>query len=402
MEEMKSGVGFSRRDFLKSAFLAGAGWLLNSCSASGSQSQERTISLAPSSQRLYVGTYTNGNAEGVYLYRLDPARGALSQVGKSPAGANPSFLALHPNGRYAYAVNELAEFQGKPGGAVSALAMDSETGSLSLLNQRPSGGTYPCHLAIDRTGRWLFVANYGSGTLAVYPIESSGRLGAATDVIQHHGSGLDPMRQDGPHAHAVNVSPDNRFLLACDLGIDKVLVYRMDLENGKLISHAETGFPPGSGPRHLDFHPNGTSVYVISELKTTLTAFQFDSEAGGLNELQILSTLPEDYSGEQSGAEVLVHPSGKFVYCSNRGQSNSLTLFAADESTGRLTFVGTTSTHGRTPRNFAIDPNGRFLMAANQDSGTLASFTINPQTGDLGFLETANVPSPVCLKFAPA
>jgi 6-phosphogluconolactonase len=357
--------------------------------------------MKPSPLLLYAGTYAAENANGVYLYHLDPVSGALTEVGRAQAGANPSFLTPHPDGRHLYAVNELTEFQGQPGGAVSALAVDPEAASLSPINQRASHGTLPCHLTIDRTAYWLLVANYGNGTLAVYPIEADGSLGPASDVIQHQGKGLDPQRQEGPHAHMVNVTPDNRFVLACDLGIDKLLTYQLDLEKGQLLPHAETVLPPGSGPRHLDFHPSGKYVYVINELSATLMAFTYDTEAGRLNELQTVPAFPDDYFGEKAGAEILVHPSGKFVYSTNRGQSNSLAGFAVDESAGRLTLVGHTSTLGRTPRSFVIDPNGRFLLVANQDSGSLVVFEINIQTGDLSYLSKVNVPAPTCLMFAP-
>jgi 6-phosphogluconolactonase len=277
------------------------------------------------------------------------------------------------------------------------MAIAPQTGSLSPLNRQPSHGTYPCHLALDRTGNWLFVANYGDGVLAVYPVAEDGSLGPASDVIQHRGRGPDLERQQGPHAHAVYPSLDNRFVLACDLGIDRILVYRFDPEKGKLVLQHEVGAQPGAGPRHLDFHPQGQYLYLINEMSATLTAFRY--EDGQLSELQTASILPEGDPGPRSGAEVAVHPSGRFVYASNRGESNSLVIFAVDETTGRLATLSYQSTRGSSPRGFAIDPGGRFLLVANQDSDSVVSFKIDPTTGELGFMSQIKLPSPACVLF---
>ncbi len=351
---------------------------------------------AASPLRLYVGTYTFENAIGIYRFHFDPAAGSLADAGPALESANPSFLALHPNGQYLYAVNE----QGEPGGGVSALGIDPQSGALSLINEQPSHGTLPCHLSIDATGRWLFVANYGSGSLAVYPIQDGGSLGEASDVIQHEGHGPDQGRQEGPHAHAIYVTPDNRYVLACDLGIDKVMIYRLDREQGKLLPHGEAVLQPGAGPRHLDFHPNGKYVYVINELDSTLAVFAYDAEAGRLSALQTLSTLPEDYTGPKSAAEIMVHPSGRFIYASNRGQSNSIAIFAVEETSGKLALVGHVSSQGQNPRHFTIDPSGKYLLAANQDSDSIVTFALDLGTGHLSELSSTEIPWPVCLKFA--
>jgi 6-phosphogluconolactonase len=242
------------------------------------------------------------------------------------------------------------------------------------------------------------VANYGDGTLAAYPLGADGRIGALSQMVQHRGRGANPERQEGPHAHFVAFAPDNRFALSCDLGIDKVLVYRFTSADGQLEQHGEAALPPGAGPRHLEVHPNGRYAYVISELNATLTVFSYAAESGKLAELQTISTLPADYSGPKSAAEVLAHPSGRFVYASNRGH-NSIAMFAADEASGTLTWLGHASTRGETPRSFAIDPAGAFLLAANQDSDTVASFRIDAQSGMLQYLQSIAVPKPVCLTF---
>ena len=348
----------------------------------------------------YIGTYADAEAAGIYLYQMDNATGALDYRDSFKAGANPSFLTLSPDNKYLYAVNELADFQGQPGGAVSAFAIDASSGKLTFLNQQPSHGGAPCHLTTDRQGRFLFVANYLSGTLAVYPIETDGRLAAASHIVQHSGKGVNAERQEGPHAHFVGFTPDNRFVLSCDLGIDQVLGYRFDSANGKLLSHSAAELAPGAGPRHLAFHPAGQFAYVINELDSTLTAFEYAAETGTLTRLQTLSTLPEGYTGFNSCAEVAVHPTGRYVYGSNRGH-DSLVIYAVNEATGKLTLMSHEPTRGKNPRHFAIDPGGLFLLAANQDSDDVIVFQIDTRTGQLSYLQQINVPKPVCLTFWP-
>jgi len=347
---------------------------------------------------LYIGTYAEPDAASIYLYHMNPANGALEYWDSLKAGANPSFLALSPNGQTLYAVNELDTFQAQAGGAVSAFAIDPQSGKLAFLNQQPSHGGAPCHLTTDRQGRFLLVANYASGTLSVYPVDSDGRLKAASDVVQHLGQGMNAERQGGPHAHCVTVTADNRFAQSCDLGIDKVLVYQFDSVNGKLLTHGEAVLAPGAGPRHLDFHPTGRYVYVINELNSTMTVFAHAAETGTLTKLQTLSTLPEGYTGPNACAEVGVHPAGGYVYGSNRGH-DSIVIYAVEEATGRLKLVGHEPTRGKTPRNFSIDPTGAFLLVANQDSDTVVNFQIDTHTGRLSYLQRINVPQPVCVQF---
>jgi 6-phosphogluconolactonase len=356
---------------------------------------------------VYVGTYTTWQhaplkALGIYAYQVDLASGALTLAHTMPQVSNPSFLVLDSRQRYLYAVNEVPELDGTTGGGVSAFAIEPGTGPLRYVNRQPSHGVDPCHLCLDRTGRYLLVANYTSGSVAMFPIEGDGQIGAASDVVQHHGSSVNVERQAGPHAHSINVDPGNQYALVADLGLDRILVYRLDLERGKLVPNDPPGAStaPGAGPRHLDFHPSGRYVYVINEIGSTLSAFAYDASAGTLRELQTLSTLPEGFGGENGCADVHVTPSGRFVYGSNRGH-DSLAGFAIDQATGKLTRVGWTSTQGQTPRNFGIDPTGTLLLAANQDTCTIAAFRIDSETGQLTPLGSpSSVPTPVCVKFA--
>ena len=345
---------------------------------------------------VYVGTYTGKGSEGIYVYRLDPSTGALTSVSKTAGLENPSFLAIDPKGRCIYAVRE----SGRQGGAVVALSRNSTTGELTILNEQPSGGQGPCYVTVDREGRFLLVANYGSGHVAMLPIADDGRLQPATSVVQHEGSSVNPNRQKGPHAHCVVLDAANRYALAADLGIDKVMVYRPDFEHGKLLPNDPpfVRSEPGSGPRHIAFHPTGKYVYVIEELSSTIAAFTYDADAGTLKPFQKIGTLPEGFQGTSTCADIHVHPSGRFLYGSNRGH-NSIAIFAVDDKTGGLRLLGHEPTQGKTPRNFAIDPSGTFLLVANQDSDTIVTFRINQ---DLGALmptgQVCRVSMPVCLK----
>jgi 6-phosphogluconolactonase len=353
---------------------------------------------------VYVGTYTHGDSEGIYVYRIDISTGALGYSSKATGVENPSFLAVDPESRYLYSVCEVAEFAGQPTGVLKAYAISPETGELTYLNQQPSGGTVPCHVTVDQTGRFLLVANFGSGSVAALAILGDGRLGEATGFVQHEGSGVNPQLQDGPHAHSINLDPANRYALAPDRGIDKVLVYRLDLEGGRLVPNDEpwASVKPGAGPRHFDFHPSGRYAYVINEIDSTITAFTYDGAKGRLREIHTVSTLPEDFEGSNTCADIHVSPSGRFVYGSNRGH-DSIAIFAIDLSTGRLTHVDHEPTQGKTPRNFAIDPSGTLLLAANQDSDTIVTFRIDQETGKLEPTgHVANVPSPACLTLIPA
>jgi 6-phosphogluconolactonase len=313
---------------------------------------------------------------------------------------NPSFLAIHPGTKFLYAVSEVSDAGGKPTGAVAAFAIDPKSGKLKLLNQQSSQGAGPCHLNVDRAGKNVLVANYGGGSCAVLPIGADGKLGEATAAIQHKGKSVNPQRQEGPHAHSINLDSANRFAFVADLGLDEVLVYRFDSTKGSLTPNDPPAgkVAPGAGPRHFAFHPAGKYAYVINEMASTVTAFAYDPERGTLQELQSITTLPAGFSGNTSTAEVVVHPSGRFLYGSNRGH-DSLAIFKIDEATGKLTAAGHQLTGGKTPRNFAIDPSGKWLLAENQGSGTIVVFKIDSQTG--GLSETGHVlkvGSPVCVR----
>lgn len=351
---------------------------------------------------LYVGTYTNRQSKGIYGWRFNPDHGDLKPLGLVAETADPSFLAIHPTGRFLYAVNEVANFQGQRAGSISAFAINHETGKLRLLNTVSSHGPGPCHLALDHTGKCLIAANYDGGSIAAFPVREDGRLGDASSFFQHGGTVALPQRQGGPHAHAVLIAPDNRFALVSDLGLDQVLSYRLEAARA-LLTAANPPFvklAPGSGPRHLAFHPNGRFIYCINEIKPTISTFSYAN--GVLKELQTISTLASEFHGENTTAEIVVHPDGEFVYGSNRGE-DSIAVFKVDPSNGTLSFLQRVSTGGKTPRNFAIDPNGSYLFAANQNSDTIVLFNIDRHTGRLTPAnQTLEAPSPVCLTFVPA
>jgi 6-phosphogluconolactonase len=353
--------------------------------------------------RVYFGTYTGARSKGIYLGELDLKSGQLTVTGLAATTTSPSFLALHPSGKFLYAVNEIDRFAGQRGGSVSAFAVDPASGALTPLNQEASRGAHPCHIIVDRQGKNVLVANYTGGNVAVLPIAADGRLGPATGFVQHTGSSVNASRQKEPHAHGMTLDAAQRFAFAADLGLDKVLIYRYDANAGTLSPNdpAAGQVPPGSGPRHFVFHPGGRSAYVINELTSTVTTFRYDAATGALEPRQTLSTLPADYTRSNSTAEVAVHPSGKFLYGSNRGH-NSIAIFGIDAETGLLTAVGHEPTQGRTPRNFAIDPTGSYLLAANQESNTVVAFRIDPETGRLTATGApVEVFAPVCVEFVP-
>jgi 6-phosphogluconolactonase len=334
----------------------------------------------------FIGTYTGPQSKGIYSLQYDPATGKLSNPTLAIESSNPSFLAV--NGKYLYAANEDQD------GAVSAYAIDGA--KLTFKNRVSSRGASPCHIAVDHSGKWLFVANYVSGSVAVLPIRADGSLGEASAVVQHQGSSANRERQEGPHAHQVVLSPDNRYLLVADLGTDQVFVYRFDPAKGTLAEASAPKLTPGSGPRHLAFAPNGRFVYVVNELTAAVDVFRWN---GSLERLDSASMLPSDYRGAKSGAEIAIHPSGNFLFASNRGH-DSIAMFriAAD---GKLTPIGHVPTGGKTPRNFVIDPTGKFLLAANQDSGDIVTFEIDATTGMLKPLGSpAAVPAPVSIAFS--
>ncbi len=361
----------------------------------------------PTSFWLYAGTYTSDSksdgSQGIYLLELDAHSGVLSMPRLAAKAINPSFLAIHPSRNFLYSVNEVSEFGGRDGGGVSAFAIDQAQGTLTPLNHQSSVGAGPCHLVVDWSGKNVLVANYGSGSVACLPVHDDGRLGPKTSFIQHRGSGVNPERQQSPHAHSINLDAGNHFAIAANLGLDKVFIYRFDAAGGKLTPN-ESDFvkvAPGSGPRHFAFHPSGRFGYVINEMANTVIAFAYDAEKGSLTEIQTISTLPSDLKGKSYTAEVQVHPSGKFLYGSNRGH-NSVAIFSVEPETGRLTTVGFEPTQGKNPRNFAIDPTGAFLLAENQDSNTIVVFRIDPQTGALRATgQVVGLGKPVCIKMIP-
>jgi 6-phosphogluconolactonase len=335
---------------------------------------------------------------------MDMSSGAMEFVGSYPGLDNPFFLAVHPQRSHLYAVNEVQEFGGQPSGAVSAFSIDPETGELSPLNQRSSGGTSPCHLSVDRSGRVVLVANYDGGTVSVLPIRNDGSLAEASHVVQHQGSSVDPWKQEGPHPHSIIVDAANRYVFASDLGLDRIMVYRLEVSGGKLTPNDKpwVTVKAGAGPRHFALHPSARYAYVINELDSTITAFAYDAATGALIEVQTVPTVPGDFDGTNHCADIHVSPDGRFVYGSNRGH-DSIAIFAVDGDTGRLSHVDHEPTMGKTPCNFAIDPSGTFLLAGNQASDTIVTFRIDGATGRLeptGYL--AEVAAPVCLKLIPA
>ncbi len=343
---------------------------------------------------VYIGTYTGEKSQGIYVSKLDPATGSLSKPELAGQMANPSYLAISPDHRFIYATGEYGPFKG--GSAIGAFSIGAE-GKLTALNTQPAGGGGPCYVVVDKTGKNALVANYGTGSAALLPIKADGSLEAPASVDQHPTVGANQ-----PHAHCIDVDSTNRFALCCDLGLDKVYVYKLDAEKGTLAANAPPAamLPQKTGPRHLVFSPNGKFVYAINETALTVTAFTWDGEHGVLREIQTLSTLPEGFTGKGlSTAEIEIHPSGKFLYGSNRGH-DSIVAYSIDESTGKLTLIGHTPTGGKTPRGFGIDPTGQWLIAGNQNSDTLVEFKIDPKTGQLSATGTTfELGAPVCVKF---
>jgi len=358
----------------------------------------------PAAQKylVYVGTYTDHGSKGIYACRFDSSTGKLTSLGLAAETAEPSFLAVASSGRFLYAVSETLTYKGRPTGAVSAFAIHSETGKLSLMNQVSSHDEGPAHITLDRTGKYALVSNYTLGSVAVLPVLKDSRLGEATSFVQHKGSSVNPERQKGPHAHAIALSPDNHFAIVADLGLDQLLVYGFDAANGTLGAKPRiVRAAPGAGPRHLVFSRNGRFLYVINELQSTVVTYAYDAAPGALHELQTISTLPKGFSGNNTAAEIEIDPDGKFLFASNRGD-DSVAVFAIDPATGTLTHVATAPKGGKTPRNFAIDPTGSWLLAANQDSDEIVVFRIDRKTGHLTPTgEKLQVPSPACVKFVP-
>ena len=360
-----------------------------------------TRSSPSDDQLLYVGTYTEDKrADGIYLVRMNSRSGELQLVGSANVGPNPSFLAIHPNRRVLYAVNEVAEHNGKRGGAVGAFAIAANTGSLTRINEQSTEGAGPCYVSVDRKGRAVLVANYDAGSVAVLPILANGSLGEAR-VDQHQGSGPDKERQEGPHAHSIVADPSNRFALGADLGTDRIVVYRIDEQSGTLehLTANDALLAPGSGPRHIAFHPTLPLVFVANELKSTVTTLRFDQQRGTLAIVTSQSTLPHDWKGTSFVADIHVDSLGRNLYVSNRGH-NSVAVFSVQPQTGVLTLAQVAATGGDWPRNFSLDPTERWLLVANQHTGSVVVFARDQKSGRLTESQhRLAVPSPACLRF---
>jgi 6-phosphogluconolactonase len=362
------------------------------------------LAAGPAAQEhlLYVGTYTDHGSKGIYAYRFDSSTGKLTSLGLAAETVEPSFLAIDSSGRFLYGVNEVLSFNGRPTGAVSAFAIHPETGKLSLLTQVSSRDEGPAQVTLDRAGKYLLVSNYTLGSVAVFPVMPDGGLAQASSFVQHKGSSINPERQKGPHAHAAALSPDNRFAVVADLGLDQLLVYRFDPAKGSLGGNPEiVKTKPGAGPRHLVFSSDARFLYVINELQSTVVVYSYNAGTGGLHELQTVSTLPQGFIGKSTAAEIEIDRDGKFLFASNRG-NDSIAVFAIDSAKGELTRVEIVPSGGKTPRNFAIDPTDSWLLVANQDSDNIVVFSIDRKTGRLtSTAEAVQAPSPACLKFLP-
>ena len=366
---------------------------------------------AMAKMRVYVGTYTDpilfgtgeifqGKGKGIYCYDLDTSTGQLAHIGTTTDVTNPSYLALDPAQRFLYAVNELKKFENEATGTLSSFSVDSATGGLTFINKKPTRGTDPCHVIVSRDGRLVFAANFMSGSVCVFSVARDGSLEKESDFVQHVGSSVDPKRQSGPHAHSTVIDSTGTFALVPDLGLDKVVVYRIDSEHGKLkpAIHPWAASKPGAGPRQVAFHPNGRFVYLINELDCTIATYSFNPGTAEMKELQIVPTLPAGYSGPNSCADLQITPSGAWLYGSNRGH-DSIVIYKVNGKTGKLDYVGHEPTQGKNPRSFGIDATGSFLIAANQSSSNLVPFRLNPKTGGLRATGTlVEVPTPVCVK----
>jgi len=352
---------------------------------------------------VYIGTYTGPKSQGIYVYKFASATAKLTPLGLAAKSTSPSFLAITPNHRYLYSVNETDTYGGKKSGSVSAFSIDHKTGKLTFLNDVGSGDPGPCHVSVDHSGKYVFVANYEVGSVAVFPILADGRLGKATAFLPHTGHSVDPKRQEAPHAHSIYPSPDNRFVVSADLGTDQIYVYRFDATKGTLTPNdpPSAAAPPGSGPRHFAFHPSGKFAYAIEEMGSSLTAFSYDAARGVLHPLETISTVPKDYKGYNDCAELMMHPSGRFLYGSNRGE-DSITVFSIDPVKGTPMPIQFVPTGGKEPRGFGIDPTGSYLIAGNQNTNTLVVFRIDAKTGRLTPTgQKEEIEAPVCVVFEP-
>jgi 6-phosphogluconolactonase len=365
--------------------------LLNSCFS---------FAFTQSKTYLLIGTYTSGKSEGIYVYNFDSSTGDNSFVSSTKI-ANPSYLAVSPNNKMIYSVSENADSAKFGfGGSVSAFSFDNKKGTLQLINQQSSGGKHPCYVTVDYSGKWVFAANYSSGSAELIAVNKDGSLGAIKQVLQDTGGGPNKERQEGPHVHSTMLSPNNDFLFTPDLGTDRVMIYHFDKNKG-ILSAANPAFAQsigGSGPRHLDFHPTNRYAYLVEEMSGTVVAFAY--KTGQLKSIQRISALPANFNGLIGSADIHVSSDGKFLYCSNRGTSNSITIFKIDSLTGKLTILGEQSSMGKSPRNFNFDPTGNFLLVANMQSNDIVIFKIDKKTGLLTDThKRINIPNPVCIKW---
>lgn len=346
---------------------------------------------------LYVGTYTSRTSEGIYVYQFNTKTGDCMPISTAKGISNPSFLSISTDNRFLYTLG------GKKGDTVRAFAIEKQSHNLTFLNEQPLGGFFgSAHLAIDKTGKWLIVGNYLAGSINVLPVKSDGSLGEVTQTIQHEGKSVHPERQTKPYVHSINFSPNNKDVFVADLGLDKIMAYTLNAQTGQLTpsNPAFVATRPGSGPRHFTFHPNGKFTYVVNEIDATVTGFTYKN--GVLEIIQTVNNLPEDYKGRKWAADIHISPDGKFLYASNRAEHESLSIFKIDKKTGKLTLVGHQSVNGKTPRNFAIDPTGNFVLVANQDSDNITIFKRDKKTGKLTATgKEMKVSMPVCLKFIP-
>ena len=375
--------------------LAGLPFALPAGASSAASKKAKTFMV-------YIGTYAKAGADSLYGIRVNALTGALSHVFSVKGMPNASYLALDAQRRYLYAVNETGDFQGAKSGAVSAYAINRKTGDLTFLNQQPSLGGYPCYVSLDKTNKVVLVANYMGGNVATFPVQADGTLGPAADMVQHTGKGV-LKNQAAPHAHGILADPDNRYCLAVDLGIDKILKYQLEAGTGKLTPFEAPAFVtrPGAGPRMLTFHPNNRYAYLICELSATMYALAYQAQEGTFRELQQIATVPGDFTGKNACAHVEVSPDGRFLYGSNRGH-NSIVVYAIDAGSGKLTLVQHADSQGDTPKNFVIAPAGNLLLAANQKSNTIVSFHIDKKTGKLSPTgHTIAVPVPIFLRIVP-
>ncbi len=354
------------------------------------------VGLRAQQQLVFVGS----GRKNIESFRFDPAAGTLTKIGLAAEIAHPSFIYISPNHKYLYSITEGGNADSS---SISAFAIDATAGKLTFLNKQPAKGSGPCYVEVDSAGKNALIANYGSGSFAAFPLAANGEVQPMSAFVQDSGSSVDKSRQEGPHAHCLVAGPGDKFVYGCDLGLDKVMIFKFDTATGSMVA-ADPPFAkvkPGAGPRHLAFHPNGRFAYLVNEMGCTINPLSYDPATGALTELQTISTLPPGYSGNSTCAEIAVHVSGKFVYASNRGH-DSIAIFKCDPDTGHLTFVECVPTGGKIPRQFEIDPTGKFLLAANQESNTVVVFKIDQTTGHLeptgSKVETEN---PMCVRFLP-